>query len=241
MLYSLLPPILVILSFIGIIVFLVKKSSKVAEIKEEEIAGIDPVGNAEAKEGGFRKIFNKDRLKNASLSALEKLSRKVRMIFLKLENLFQKWSESIRKRRSTRVIGEKPVEPSIEKRKMLNRLASMKKGEWKKNKKHGVEHSLGPVFSENEEEKVIKPIISDKVVSPRTKTEIKDRLEDLLIERIALNSKDVEAYERLGEYYMNIGSHDYAKECLKQVLKLDPANKNAKFKMKSLENMIRKR
>lgn len=95
--------------------------------------------------------------------------------------------------------------------------------------------------SEVEEEKIIRPTVSSKVVRPKARTEMKDRLEDLLIERIAANPKDVEAYERLGEYYMEIDSLTDAKECFKQVLKLDPKNGNVKYRMRRLEAMLHKR
>jgi len=39
----------------------------------------------------------------------------------------------------------------------------------------------------------------------------------------------------LGEYYMEIKSYTDAKECLKQVLKLNPSDRNAKYKMRRLE------
>jgi tetratricopeptide (TPR) repeat protein len=92
--------------------------------------------------------------------------------------------------------------------------------------------------SADQEEKIIKPMVSDRVVNPSSRAEMKDRLEGLLIERIAANPKDVEAYERLGEYYMEIDSLNDAKECFKQVLKLDPKNRNVKYRMRILETMI---
>ena len=66
----------------------------------------------------------------------------------------------------------------------------------------------------------------------------KDAFEKILIERIALNPKDVEAYERLGEYYMEIENWNYSKECFKQVLKLSPDNENIRTKMKKLETIL---
>ncbi len=67
---------------------------------------------------------------------------------------------------------------------------------------------------------------------------MKDRLEELLIERIAANPKDLEAYERLGQYYMEIKGYTDAKECFKQVIKLDPGNRNAKYRLKRLETLL---
>lgn len=90
-----------------------------------------------------------------------------------------------------------------------------------------------------EEEVAVRPMISDKVTTPMSRSEIKDRLEDILIERIATNPKDSEAYERLGEYYLEIGDFTDAKECFKQLLKLNPMNRSAKIKMQRLEREMR--
>ena len=79
-------------------------------------------------------------------------------------------------------------------------------------------------------------MVSEKVAKP--KTEIKDRLEELLIERIAANPKDIEAYERLGQYYMEIENYEFGKECFKQVVKLSPTNRNAKYALKKLERLL---
>ena len=86
------------------------------------------------------------------------------------------------------------------------------------------------------EEKPVKPMVSEKVATP--KTEIRDRLEELLIERIAANPKDIEAYERLGEYYLEIENFEFAKECFKQVIRLNPSNRNVRYKMKKLERLL---
>lgn len=79
---------------------------------------------------------------------------------------------------------------------------------------------------------------SERADEPENRPARKEMLEKILIERIAANPKDIEAYERLGEYYMEIGSWGDAKECLKQVIKLDSTNESAKGKMKRLERML---
>ena len=62
-----------------------------------------------------------------------------------------------------------------------------------------------------------------------------------LIDRIAANPKDIEAYERLGEYYLEIENWNYAKECFKQVLKLNPRNIGARSRMRKLERILSRR
>jgi len=69
----------------------------------------------------------------------------------------------------------------------------------------------------------------------------KEQLEALLIERIVTNPKDVEAYERLGDYYLEQESFADAKECYRQVLKLSPVNRLVKIKIRRLERVLENR
>ena len=69
----------------------------------------------------------------------------------------------------------------------------------------------------------------------------KEQLEAILIERIVTNPKDVEAYERLGDYYLEQESLTDAKECYRQVLKLSPVNRLVKIKIRRLERVLEKR
>ena len=242
MLYSIIPPIILVLSIVGLIIFLTKRSHRFSQI-ETTSDFLSEIENENGQGVGAGKTFLGS-LKNFFISLLEKITRKTRLMFLKLENSFKKFSDYLRSKKKTEVtfseetkeeseeISEpKEADPVIEK--VIN--YDLKKT--KKEKKFGFLKNKEEK-KEEEEEKVFRPIISDKVVSPRNKTEIKDRLEDLLIERIAINPKDIEAYERLGEYYMEIGNHTHAKECFKQVLKLDPGNRSIKYRMRRLERVI---
>lgn len=254
MLYSIIPPILVVLSLVGIIVLLMKKSDLVANLNEEMLAENLAEEN---KEGRFLANLKSkagnvkwDDVKHFFLAVLEKITRKSRVLFLKLESKFNGWSNSIRQKRknrhqATEQVFERKKENDIIKKlkeykleKKKNPLRRLADGEEKKE----AEEKIAPVVSKilETEEKQIKPIISDKVVTPRMKTEMKDKLEELLIERIAVNPKDIEAYERLGEYYMEIKSFGDSKECFKQVMKLDPANRNAKYRIRRLEILLAK-
>ena len=82
--------------------------------------------------------------------------------------------------------------------------------------------------------KAVQPKVEKKVVK-------KDLFEKILIDRIASNPKDIEAYERLGEYYLEIESWNYAKECFKQVIKLNPRNIGARSRMRKLERILSRR
>lgn len=252
MLYLIIPPILIVLSAVGIILFLAKKAPQIALIegikngekktdtqREQELA---TAGFFKRRWIKFKSISRED-IKHKLLIIMEKLTRRFKVMFLKLENLFTSWSESLRKKRNGGVdreqdnLAEKEVqnEKSDEREKLgiYQRLKRYKTGQLESQKKAGRIMDI----SQEVEEKVIEPIISKKMVTP-SKIEVKDRLEKLLIERIALNPKDLEAYERLGEYYFEIENYNYAKECFKQVIKLDPKNSNVKYKMRKLERLL---
>lgn len=202
---------------------LVKKASAVKKISQEE--------EPEEKKTNWKKFcfFCKNSLgpksKNFFLVVLEKLARRFRMLFLKSETALKGWGDRMRERRNTKKedAGKKQEDATLRK---------LEEYEPKAEREEIREEIL------EKEEKPIRPMISDKVVTPRSKTEMKDRLEEILVERIALNPRDLEAYERLGEYYLEIEDYNDAKECFKQVVKLDPTNRRAKFKLKKLENII---
>lgn len=240
MLYSIIPPILIVASLIGIIILLMRKSKEVALLPPKEISNDNAETMREAgffgKKLGFMKKINGNSIKHFLLAISEKITRKLRVLFLKLESKSANLSNTIREKRKLRF--KKPNQATVFQRE--NDII-------KKVEDYKIEKETTPIIEKihkeepvrpADEEKEIKPIISERVVTPRMKTEIRDRLEELLIERIAVNPKDIEAYERLGEYYLEIKSYTDSKECFKQVLKLDPKNKNARYRMKRLENLL---
>jgi hypothetical protein len=255
MLYSIIPPIIIVLSLIGIIVFLAKKAPQVALLEDsDDIKELS--GDEIEKRGFFKRIFRSNGaegggLKQGFLAFLEKFTRKLRVLFLKLENLFTRWSENIRKKRKSQTMAEseenKNIPGEISDEGMQNgtngdiisrvRNYGQKIDVANRNTTQTRKMNL----PQDEEERVFRPIISEKVVIPRSKPEIKNRLERILIERIAANPKDTEAYERLGEYYFEIENYQHSKECFKQVVKLDPMNANVKDKMRKLERLLFRR
>lgn len=232
MLYSIIPPVLIVLSLAGIVYFLMRKAPQMAELAEkEEKEKQKEMEILMERHGILRRTTARvkgidwGKLKNFFLSLAEKIMRRMRLTFLKLENLFRRMSEWIRTRK------EKAREYTKAEPKEIEEKEEMKIRE--------VENRM-PTDSilKDREEKVFRPIISDEVVSPRDRTEMKDRLEDLLVDRIASDPRDVEAYERLAEYYFEVGNYIDAKECYKQVIKLDPKNRNVRYKMRRLERII---
>lgn len=216
MLYSIIPPILVVLSVIGVILLLMRKVPEINKLEEQEemddrLARTRMVGDrsvsSRLENSGGSKIKS---LLNFVFLALGKMVKLFQAMLSGLQNIFKSWSDAIQNKGGVRQTKEE-------------KLANIQ---------NIVE----------EEEKIVRPFISDKVVTPviddSRKKEIKERLEEILIERIAANPKDLEAYERLGEYYMEIGNLDHSKECFKQVIKLDPGNRSVKYKIRKLERLL---
>ena len=86
-------------------------------------------------------------------------------------------------------------------------------------------------------------MVSEQAVRPdRLKRKAAERpAEEELIARIATNPKDYTAYEALGDFYMERGSIQDAKECYKQVLKLSPVQRLVKIKIRRLERLLSQR
>ena len=87
----------------------------------------------------------------------------------------------------------------------------------------------------------VRPMVSEQVTRPektRRKVFATRPVEEDLITRIATNPKDYTAYEALGDFYMNKGSIQDAKECYKQVLKLSPVQRMVKIKIRRLERLL---
>jgi tetratricopeptide (TPR) repeat protein len=236
MLYSIIPPILVLLSVIGIILFLAKKIPDIKKLENDEklmasrnVSSI-PHENISKTTSKIGQLF---------LAFLEKIVRRVRLLFLRSENKFKLLGDGIRKRRSHK-LEDKSTEIVFKDTEQLDGI-SEKAEKYAPEKKELIEKMFlrRKRYQEEEEEKFFRPIISDHVVVPKRRREVKGRLEELLIERIAANPKDIEAYERLGEYYLEIKNLDHAKECFKQILKLNPINSNVKYKMRKLERMLK--
>ena len=85
----------------------------------------------------------------------------------------------------------------------------------------------------------IRPLIKENATHPVIKNKEKNQLEEVLIKRIAINPKDIEAYERLGDYYLESENYQDSKECFKQVLRLSPMHYKARLKIRKLEKLIK--
>lgn len=91
------------------------------------------------------------------------------------------------------------------------------------------------------QQSVPRPMVSETMTRPETvseRTQGGTSREDGLITRIAIDPKDFSAYEGLGDYYLEIGNINDAKECYRQVLKLSPAHRIVRIKIRRLEKIL---
>lgn len=219
MLYSIVFPILIVVSLVGIIIFLMKKAPDLALLKEDE-------GDEFSKKSFLKNIVDGKKVNNRLLLILEKMTRKFKLMFLKLENVFSAWGESIKQKR--RIKENEGKYSSIKENGLATKEKKIEKAE-----------NFFQRRSENKKNVETKKVsIVEKEEKPKIIEKKKDLFENILIERIAANPKDVEAYERLGEYYFEIENWNYAKECFKQVIKLNPQNVNVRMKMRKLGRIL---
>lgn len=94
--------------------------------------------------------------------------------------------------------------------------------------------------SDASRERSVRPMVSEHATEPeRPKRKLSPKpIEEDLIARIAVNPKDYTAYEALGDFYMERGSIQDAKECYRQVLKLSPVQRMVKIKIRRLERLL---
>jgi tetratricopeptide (TPR) repeat protein len=234
MLYSIIPPILIVLSLIGIIVFIMKKAPLLKKSIERDLS---------EEKTGRKNIFSKFSRKDAEvlpsperpariLAVSQKVIGKSKMFLPGLRNKFSDGWRSLKDRREKKRMEADFDERSEEEEMEPVREEIVKEKEPERNfRRKSMED-----FSARE------PVAPTQKVQEERQDGVakKDLFEKILIDRIATNPKDIEAYERLGEYYLEIESWGDAKECFKQVLKLNPRNMNVKIKMRKLERLLAK-
>jgi tetratricopeptide (TPR) repeat protein len=213
MLSYIIPPIVIVLSLAALIFFLFRKS---AEISEELIL--------KEKRNEFRsnqiekqKLF---RFTQLILKISEKIMQRFKLFSLRFYNKTDNWFHSIKEKRENRISNA----PRPEKEEM----------------KIGVDNiSVRRDTVRIEETEIeIEPMVSKEAVHPDSRIQVRNEFEKALIERIAFNPKDIEAYERLGDYYIEIGNFNDSLACFEEVLKLSPGSRRAKIKTKRLQKIV---
>lgn len=223
-LYLIIPPVVIVLSLSILLVLISRKSQKILAEKEKTESG--DYGENQ-KEGVLKSGAGK--FGQFLLRISEKTAISFKVFSLRVHNLLEKWLRYIKDKRA-------------DSRKNISKEESSEVDFDTKDKVVLKE----PIIEKTEEKKIIskvtipvagrrvirRPMIRKTAVYPETpKIERKDELENILIERIASDPRDVEAYERLGDYYYGRRNTKDAIDCYKQVLKLSPVNRAVKIKL----------
>lgn len=232
MLYLIIPPIIIILASIGLLFLLSRKGTEFIKIKASEAGAVDK--NKEAAHA---------RLKHWGFCLLEKATGGFKAFLLKFHDVTGKWINIIKEKKSRYAAGMKKETATIKKNEetVLEKISFVTKVEVSAEEEAKMKEL--PVKEAEVEEVEVQeatpaPMLSKEIIQPEIKKEPKEEYEKILIERIAENPRDLEAYERLGKYYLEQENYQDAKECYKQVLKLSPINRQARIKLKKIIRML---
>jgi len=227
MLYYILPPIIIIASISLLIWFLFRKATL---IPQDAISVPQQENFYSSKIKSFFSAIG-----HFFLGFAEALIRRAKLMSLKFHNTSNDWAQTLRKKRE---------KSKTEREDRLNSLNALKNGESLKEQQSNVfqqEEHNAEAFVYQRRMRRAQPMVSDSVTLPERRMQkdtTKEKLEDVLIKRIAMNPRDIEAYERLGDYYMQQENAKDALECYRQVLKLSPVHSKAKMKIRRLESML---
>lgn len=223
MLLLILPPIIVIVSFAFLLWYLTKKESD-PEMQQFLQVSMD-LGNNE-QVISMKKFF---------WGSLEKMSRKSKVATLKFYNVLHDVAHEARTKKENaekEIVGEGVEEmlmqsaPEPQARRAVPQTDMMRAPQ---KTESFVEKPISRKPANTEEES--KPVVDKVEATPEAH-------EEDFIRAIAVNPKDFAAYEKLGDYYMDNGNIKDAKECYRQVLRLSPANRGVKVKIRKLEKLL---
>ena len=211
MLNYILPPIIIVVGASVLIVFLFRKAKQI------------PAQNLVSQDGEIKPEKKKKEIASAlsqfGLKILEKIMQRLKLAALKFHNISNNWFHSIREKRQQRALmqQEKPEQEKV-----------------KDENQKQIIYKETVIVEEN-----VRPLIREKITHPQKNIIDKNKLEEALIRRIAVNPRDIEAYERLGDYYLERENFRDSHECFSQVLKLSPIHRKAKIRIRRLEMLIK--
>lgn len=250
MLYLIVPPIIIVITLTLLLWYLSKKASD-PEVSERVL-----------EMGELPRKAHFQKAQEWRLRFLEKFAQRSKNTSLRMHNALHTWLQSIRasrkqveeaKQRVEEYQGQDdevvylheeqeqtptPVEPPVMVQKEENAFAiplmRRRKREEEASPEPRAHAKIFPAKREVEE----RPMVSEKVALPERRVGRGKAPEEDLIGRIATNPKDFEAYEALGDFYMENGNIKDAKECYRQVLKLSPVQRMVKIKIRRLEKLL---
>jgi len=227
MLYYILPPFIIILSVGALIMFLFRKMEN---IPAEEI-----IAPKLEKPSIERMKALQSSLSQFGLRILERMMHRLKLLSLKFHNASNELFHSIREKREKRI-----------------KLDEEKKQQQQQQEAQAIQLASEDILTATEKDRprVKEPVLPASqldlkntrmgaAMMRRAKPKANEKLEEVLIKRIAVNPRDIEAYERLGDYYLERENHSDSLECFRQVLKLSPAHYKAKTRIRKLEGLLK--
>ena len=209
MLNYILPPIIIIISVAALIMFLFRK---VQQTPVQEI--LKEETKTQSKK---RMSIIMSAISQFGLKMLERLMQRFKLLSLKFHNISNSWFHSIHNKRQQSALDQQKIMQSQDTKENIPQQQ----------------------FQQNiQEEKPVRPLIREAVTNPQLEIKEKNQLEEALIRRVAINPRDIEAYERLGDYYMESENFRDSHECFKQVLILSPSHYKAKIRIRKIEKLI---
>jgi len=219
MLNYILPPIIIVVSVSALIMFLFRKAAELPHL-ESDAGGFQ-------MRGGKKYSVILSAIGQFGLKILERLMHRLKLTSLKLHNVSNVWFQSIREKRQQKT---RTHQEMIERELPSNAISE--RNEEVQTMKYGQPQTI----------REVRPMIREAITRPQSQQERmkeKNKLEDALIKRIAINPRDIEAYERLGDYYLESNNPQDSLECFKQVLRLSPTHQKARLRIRRLEKAVR--
>lgn len=227
--YLIIPPVIVVVSLSFVLWYLSRKradpviaerASQLVEETQEQISFL--------------------RTKNFFLRVLEKTAYRFKVVSLQAHNILHNLTQRLKVRRQRfqeEILAKKSEEHSKVPEQMLAPRQSESVGTSEESQPISILQKTVPQRSIPS----FRPMVSETITHPETiheKTPADISREESLIARIAVDPKDFVAYEGLGDYYLEIGNVEDAKECYRQVLKLSPLHRIVKIKIHRLEKIL---
>jgi tetratricopeptide (TPR) repeat protein len=216
MLNYILPPIIIIISVSILIMFLFRKA--------EKIPAQDFALN-ENRDGDKKRVKIMSAIGEFALKMMERVMHRSKLWSLKFHNVSNVWFQTIREKRQRDArIKSEALEQKMNRENKSKQVSQNQD----KQKKQTID------LPKRQE---LRPMVSAGVTMPQALIKEKNKLEEALIRRIAINPKDIEAYERLGDYYLESENFQDSLECFRQVLKLSPSHHKARLRIRRLERI----
>ncbi len=193
------------------------------------------------------------------LNRLEKSLRKLRLLILKIDNLFVNWIKSarhkseiwtvrsqawmehrrLRKKEKAQVLEKlDKVEVSQELEKIKEEVAKEEDKALKEKIETVVNNGNGAIPAIKEMAPLPDSMAQPAAVIPENNAASEE--EKKCIDLIAQNPKDVKAYRALGFVYLKQKNYSDARACFRQVLKIEPDDMGIKIKLNEIKGLRKK-